>query len=371
MKSLVVFLIATRLAVFFLAIQRPFPLGQGGVASPSLVGGADLPFYQDAAQKMFKEGNFFKETYHTLVKFYSGEAFRGMVAGPVFPFLIWAADYREGHTLALALFFMAVEIAMAWGWLGWLREQGLSGVWLYLFPCLPYSLYFMIAVGSDLLFAAFFSGFFVTYFFKSDQAFLKIPWWVVFLALMILTRPNGMSVLLFVMMDRLFFNARGPHVWRTVGLAAAAFSGCAVVFWPYFAVVSHSTADVGLFGIKLSTYWSGLFPSWPMWLDRPLSLLALAGAKICYLFGIRPSYSGLPTWLVALRMLMGLGLAMGMMELLRNGSTRLRWLMGVFLAPVLAAWTQERLILPIIPILFFYFVQFLNRIRFQRDLAPG
>ena len=115
-----------------------------------------------------------------------------------------------------------------------------------------------------------------------------------------------------------------------------------------------STLRLTYFDVPETEYLAGIYDSLPYWLNLLLSWLSLAGAKILYLVGFRPSYAGTETYIVLLRALPGLIFLPGLIYLFIKGDRSHKFLLALFLLPIVAGASQDRYILPIQPILFLF-----------------
>ena len=125
-------------------------------------------------------------------------------------------------------------------------------------------------------------------------------------------------------------------------------------YLPYFSWVATTSVGAHYFGWLPKQYIDGLWPELPMALNLSLSWLALSGAKVLYLTGLRPSFGDTAAPLVVLRMLPGFIMLPGLFWLLVRAEWRVRLFVAFFLAPILMGISQDRYVLPIQPVLFFY-----------------
>ena len=91
-----------------------------------------------------------------------------------------------------------------------------------------------------------------------------------------------------------------------------------------------------------------------MALNLSLSWLAFLAAKVLYLTGLRPSFGDTAAPMVLLRMLPGFIMLPGLFWLFVQANWRVRLFLFFFLSPIMLGITQDRYILPIQPVLFFY-----------------
>ena len=343
--------IGLRLALFIATSYHPIVADSGTLVSPKIVSGTDLLFYQERQRDIFSAPA--KKSLADYLPFSC--ASQGMLAGPLLPALLQLFRYENGNSWPLALFFLFAGSGMTLAWLRWLQRAGVSPVGLTLFAFLPGPIYYTLCVGTELPFCLLFTVFFISYFKKSwDLA--AVAAWSVMLLLLLLTRPNALAILLFVILDstrRYYSNLSLKRMSVLGGLLAAAllFGG---LFFSYFAIVYKATATKAFFGVPDNQYLEGLYPMFPIWLDRFLSVISLIGAKILYLFGLRPSYSHVSMPYVLFRVASGLFLLPGFIYLFAKGEARHKALVFLFVLPILMVGSQERYSLPIQPLLFFY-----------------
>ncbi len=276
------------------------------------------------------------------------------LAPPFFPTLLHIFDYGPGNTLPLALLFLLVSCLLVAAWLAWLRLHGVGLRWLLLFALIPNPIWFTLNISSDLIFATFFAGFFLSYFSpRASTPGARLVWLGCMLG-MLLTRPNGLALVLFVAIDQAFL--RRPGLSRRtlilIAVPAAIFAAIAsYLLIPHFAVFLKDGGNIGYFGTSQRVYLAGIFDALPGAIDHIVSWIALIGAKFLYFAGLRPSYGDLPLPLLLLRSLPGLILLPGLVYALVRGSGRLRLLLIVMVVPVLMGASQDRYNLPIQPVL--------------------
>ena len=349
-----------RITLFLYALFVPILNEAGQPVSAHIVQqGIDFSFYQQTAEKLFSRP--FSEITDSFKTFYDNP-FEGhydlLIAGPVVPVLIIGFEYRQGNTLPLALFYLGLGIGLLWLWLFWLRGMGAPKILLLLFALLPNPLWFTLNLSSDLPFAACMVVFYLTYFDRQGENRHWIVWGIALL-LLVMTRPNGLSILLFVLIHQTIraYQQRSIHIpafacLSTVTLAAG------IYLLPYFSAVLHALprehASYTYFGYSTQVYFGGIFDLLPKWLDWPLSWLTLLGAKLLYFVGLRPSYGEVAWWIVTLRAGAGLILLPGLVWTAVRGDTKHRLLIGLFLLPFIGGPSQDRYNLAIQPLLFYF-----------------
>jgi hypothetical protein len=348
--------IAVRLLAFLVAAIWPIANEQGQLISPMLADfGIDLAHYQNMRAIYFGDPGSADVLFESQSAADWGQA---MFSGPVLPLLLELFDYRPGHSLPLAVFYLALGCALAAAWLVWLARQGAPPLCLILFALLPNPVWFMLNVSTDLPFAAAAAAFYMVYF-SGPPTVGRLTVSVALALLALAIRPNAVALALFLLIDVAWkAGDRNAHRLMLAGvavivLAAAAFYG------PYlYAFVVSSTNKPLYFGLGQADFFAGVFPGLPEALDRALSLLALVVAKFLALVGLRPSAGDTATLFVLLRAAPGVILLPGLLwGLLRaDGSHRL--LLALFIAPILAGATQDRYMLPVQPILFLFGCRF-------------
>lgn len=344
--------VVARLAVFCFAVAHPFISEGGTLVSPlEMQRGMDIGFYLGSKAYYGQLTENLTKSYHSLVN----EGRQGgpfYLTGPIFPSLLAVSDYREGHTLPLAIFFLLLSCALVSAWLVWLHRQGLSAGWLTLFAVMPNPIWFTINISTDLVFSALFAVFFFVYF-STIQETRRWQYASLLVVLMLLTRPNALSLLLFVVAES-FLNRRQNQVTAWLVLALVLLSGIAAAFYlPYFLAFLDASGQIPYFGIRQTEYLQGIFPNLPL-IGKPLSWLALAAAKALYFCGLRPSYATTSPMLVAARAAGGLVLLPGLVYALVAGGRSVRLLILLLSMPLFVGATQERYNLPYQPVLFFY-----------------
>jgi len=284
--------------------------------------------------------------------------FGHVIAGPVFPLLLGLFDYNSGRTVPMALFYFGLDCVWSIAWLWWFARQNLPLGWMVLFAIAPNPVWFMLVVSPDLVFAALVGFFYFLYF--SEQRTRFMDWaWIAFVILIMFTRPNGYSILLFVLLDGALRHFRQKRF--DVGTITA-FLLLATLFslylYPYFITELRKTAtDPILFGLPTSTYLNGMFEALPRWLDLAVSWIALMVAKVLYFTGLRPSYGATPDLLVVARALPGVILLPGLIWGVLFVGGRQSLFLVLFCLPILLGPSQDRYNLPIYPLLFLFGAQ--------------
>lgn len=352
--------IAARVVVFAASIVWPIPNERGAPVSPLLPQTYfDFEFY---LRSLKQYGGSWADILQTFADFYRTplqNRLGMLISGPVFPALMTAFGFAGGNYLPLAVFYLVLGSVVAAAWLVWLHDMRVGGGWLVVFAVLPNPIWFVLVVSPDLLFAAGFAAFFLAYFSRSTSRTQTIVW-ITALILVVLTRPNSFSVVLFVALDVSwsFLRERRIAPSRALGLTALlVISG--LYLYPYFvAEMSKAGTVLPYFGLTASQYLSGAFSALPHWLDLAVSWVALLGAKLLYLTGLRPSYGVTEPLLVFVRAAQGAVLLPGLVALLLIAPLRERLLVGLYCLPFLLGPSQDRYLLAIYPLLFVYGTRF-------------
>ena len=352
--------IASRIALFFGSMVLPIPNEAGLPISPLTANTAlDLGYYLRARDMYFGETQIIIEHFG---RFFAGNVSGNFIlSGPLFPSLLHVFDYGQDNTLPLSAIYLLLSSGLVAGWLWWLRRHGVGPVWLYLFAVLPTPYWFMLNVSTDLLFAVIVGAFWLLWFDGRPQSLRRMTCVTLIVVIAGLSRPNALSLLLFLSVDLLIWEVvlkeqrqarrRGLLFFVLIAIMMIAF---ALFYAPYFHWVVTGSVGSGYFGRLPEQYLEGLWPNLPRALNLGLSWLGLLGAKILYLTGLRPSFGDTAAPLVVLRMLPGFIMLPGLVWLFLQASWRVRLFVVCFLAPILLGVSQDRYVLPIQPVLFFY-----------------
>jgi len=349
-----------RLAVFVGSMIWPIPNENLVPVSPlHNQGYFDFGFYVESLHQYRTLS--VRELVYKFVEFYQRPfqtQFGHIIAGPVFPALIGVFDYGDTHTIPMAVFYMVLDCAWSVIWIWWFARQKLPLGWMVLFALAPNPIWFMLVISPDLVFATLIGFFYVLYFSGYRIPAVNLAW-IALVLLILLTRPNGYSVLLFILVDGAWRHFREERVdaWTMAAFLTLTFL-FGLYLYPYFITeMRKSAVDHVFFGIPTSAYFSGIFMMLPAWLDITASWFALFVAKVLYFVGLRPSYGATPDILVIARSLPGLILLPGLIWGLTRGGVRQAMFIALFCLPVLLGPSQDRYNLPIYPLLFFFGAQ--------------
>lgn len=378
LNFIISFAIFFRILVFILAIFiNPQDQKKNSLSPLVEQKGIDTPFYQKAAEEyknyglriIYKKTKFFLDELSADPSKASSVEPSKMSPLPLFPLTLIAFDYKQGNTLPLAILYLIMSIAFCIIWLKWLSEKGLPKWSLWIFTIIPGPIYYMLAISTDLMFALFFSIFFTSYFKTNNKE--KDYVWIFALICMTFLRPNVISVILFVLFDKIFFSKKTLNIKniKFIFLAAATLIILAIVSLPYFLVPIGHNLNIDYFGIQHSEYFEGIFNELPQFLNKVISVISLTLAKVFYFVGIRPSWSEIPGYVLFIRSFAGVFLLPGIIYLYIKGDTRIKILFSFFILPILLVVTQDRYNLPVFPILYFYGIIFFKQFFLKAELV--
>jgi len=340
---------AVHAAVFGSAAYFPVAGETERAISPLTVQrGVDFGFYYDFALRLAEPDG--EQGAHAT----SADGERSPIPGIVLPLLLLAFDYGPGHTLPLALGYLALGTGFSAAWLWWLWRQGLSPAALGLFAVLPGPIWLTLNISTDMPFAVAVAAFALAYF-GAGRSLSR--WAIVALALVVavLVRPNGIFLFLFLLAAAVAHLFRGgrPNL-LVIALGAIPVAGLGYYYYPYLLAYLESSQGLSYFGRDQTEYLAGAFPDWPAVLDLLVSWSALLAAKVLYFAGLRPSYGETAAVLVAVRAAPGLILLPGLIWLFARARLEVRLFVGVYLLPFVFGAAQDRYNLAITPFLFYY-----------------
>ncbi|MBS38997.1 MAG: hypothetical protein CMO26_24130 [Thiotrichales bacterium] len=350
--------VAVHVLVPLATLVHPIPNEQGfPVSMLHAAPSSDIFFYLKSRDHFFSAEA--PDAFSHFLRFFSHGVevgqFVPVLSAPVFPIVLLVFDYGPDNTIPLALTYVLLGCILSIVWLKWLHDRGLSLLWLVLFALLPHSVWFTINLGTDLLAAVFFAGFYLSYV-APGRKDVQFSWALVFLILFVLTRPNGLSLLLFfITMECVRLDRASP--WSRYLLPAGgvlASIPLAVYYFPHLLAYTVGTTELTHYGHTAPEYIHGIYESLPRWLDLILSWLSLVAAKILYFFGLRPTYGDTPLLIVLIRAAPGIVFTIGFIYLVCRGSGREKFFVAIYMLPVLLGASQDRYSFPIQPILLLY-----------------
>jgi len=346
--------VAVILLVFFGSLWVPVLNETGNRVSPATIQtSVDIHFYQASAEILFERPD---EIFQLLVDTYSWEGTSPALGPPLFPALLKVFSYGPDNTWPLALLYLVFGCGFMVIWIAVLQKRGMPFIGLAIIALLPQTAWFTISISTDLPFALMVALFF--YFYMDADRSRGVIVWIVLL-LMVVARTNGLAIVLFYTGCLIFADDR-PLRTRLLevlllGIATLLLSG---VYLPsLLGTVEGSYVRFGHFGVGVDDYLDGLFASLPAILDLPLSWATLFGAKTLYVVGLRPSYGDVSLLTLALRSAPGILLLPGLILLMIQAPRRDRYFVLFFLLPIFLGVTQDRYLLPIIPLVAFYGLQ--------------
>ena len=280
---------------------------------------------------------------------------RPLAPGPIFPWLLNISLYPK-QPVVLASASLIASSLLVFGWVMYYRAK-MVPLWgqlsLISFPLL---LWYSIVISTELPMSIalfiFFYGALVT----SRLPFLGSSCALIGFILMLLIRPNSLSLFPAMLLVIILNKGSMPKWYNTtlVILTTFSFAYFVVYYTPYFIMVQESSLVIRYWGLFPQQYSEGLFPNLPLLMDQVISNGALIASKLIYASGLRPSYSDVPGIFIFLRAIGGVLILPGIFYCAYRGSWLERILLLGFLLPLLITVAQERYLLPIAPLLLLY-----------------
>jgi hypothetical protein len=311
--------------------------------------GVDFALFEDSRRALF-ETDFGQIVEGLSQLMFNSSAESLGVIRPVLPVILQLTGYAPGNTLPLAVLYLVISVVWLFFWMRWCRGKSMGRYWLLGFGLLPVPIFWSINISSDLLFAVFVGGFFLA--FEST----RYRWAFLFLVLGVLTRPNGLSLPLFLVLYFALVHGELPVRMRCTVVAVCGVLGIGALPFVWndlynFALYSDQKLLLGYTQVQLL---SGVFDQLPTWINLPASWLSLLGVKMAFFVGLRPSFSDTGLFLVLVRSAAGLILFPGLIWSFLFGSNTHRLFLLCFMAPIFLGLVQERYMLPILPIIYYY-----------------
>lgn len=294
--------------------------------------------------------------------------------GALFPALLGLFEYRQGNTFVFATFHALLGFGLCCTWIVWLAERKIGGFWLALFAVLPSPIWYSMAIQSDLLFSVAVFVFYALISADTPMPPLRLVLSLCLMGICLLIRPNALALIPIALVELHRVSSQMNKTARSVALACVAIAASIAIlyYWPYGLRHLSKSAEFRYFGIIETDYLDGIYPSLPLVFDQLASWTSLVIAKFLYLGGVRPSYSGISWWIVLARSATGVMTVPGLIYVLFWGNHRDRVFCGLFILPFVLGVAQERYLLPIQGILYFYGVLFWERaMRLARDFKAG
>lgn len=345
-----------RLTVFFYLIAFPMANETGDLVSPMIFQlGSDYGFYFGSLE--IYKGSLSDFFAHVMMTFDDPltNLYKFVTSGPVLPILFMVFSYSVDNTLPFSIASLAVGTVTAWLWIVWLHRRELRLFWLLVFAILPSPIWYQVNNSLDTYLALFVALFVFSY--LGDHANRsRVAMGLGAGALATLAKPNGLPLMIFVLVDIvLYYSTKNLWMKAVFLLCAAIIVTIFFLFYlAYLVSFLESSSHFSFFSVPYSRYITGIYDALPAVLDLPLSWLSLIGAKGLYLVGLRPSYGATPLDIVMIRSVPGLILLPGLLWVIFKRPRRMALFLLLFLIPPVIGATQERYLLPIMPIIFYY-----------------
>jgi hypothetical protein len=344
-----------RLIIFFYLMAYPLADESGNLVSPLLFQkGADYSFYMQSLEVY--QGSFL-EIFNRIINTFNApftNLYTFVTSGPFLPALFVVFRYSADNTLPLSLASLTVGTLTACFWVAWLHRRGVPLAWLLVFVLLPSPIWYQVNNSLDTYLALFTAVFVFTYM-GGGASRGRVAMGLGAGIMAILAKPNGLPLIVFMLADIILNHSTRRWLLKAVFILSAA--GLIVVFFlfymTYLISFLESSSHFSFFGIPYGQYLHGMHYALPAVIDLPLSWLSLIGAKILYLVGLRPSYGITPFEIVAIRAAPGLILLPGLLWLAIKRPHREGLFVLLFLIPPFLGATQERYLLPVMPIVFY------------------
>ena len=347
-----------RLAVFFYMIAYPVTNESGDLVSPMIFQrGADHRFYLDSLA--IYQGSF-SDFIAQIIKTFDApfsNLYKFVTSGPILPMLFVIFRYSSENTLPLSIATLTVGTVTAWLWIVCLDRLQVRLRWLLAFAILPSPIWYQINNSLD-TYHALFVALFVLVFLDGEANRTRVAIGLGAGTMATLAKPNGLPLIIFMFIDIILHHST-TRKWLKVAFMTGAAAIMAIFFLFYMTYLIsflESSSHFSFFGVPYARYITGMYESLPVFLDLPLSWFSLIAAKMLYLVGLRPSYGVTPIDIVLIRSAPGLILLPGLLWLLFKRPRRIALFILLFLIPPFLGATQERYLLPVMPIVFYYSV---------------
>jgi hypothetical protein len=345
-----------RIAVFFYLIAFPMANETGNLVSPMIFQlGSDYSFYFDSLR--IYQGSFSDLFAHFIRTFDAPftNLYEFVTSGPVLPILFMVFSYSAENTLPLSIATLAVGTITAWLWIVWLHRRDVRLFWLLVFAILPSPIWYQINNSLD-TYHALFVALFVIAFLGGEANRDRVAMGLGAGTLATLAKPNGLPLMVFMLVDIVLHHSTIKFWLKVVFMlsASAIVAIFSLFYMTYLIAFLESSSHFKFFGVPYTRYLNGMYDALPAIIGLPLSWFSLIVAKILYLVGLRPSYGITPFDIVLIRSVPGLILLPGLLWLLFKRPRREALFVLIFLIPPFLGATQERYLLPIMPIVFYY-----------------
>jgi hypothetical protein len=360
-------------SIFLILAFHPFPHSEKGPISPTLKQyGGDIWFYEQAIEKYSHNIGAVVDEYKNFYQnLFSAQRPKTLVPGPLYPALLAVFDYREQHTLPLAVFYLLLGIVLSLIWINWFHRLGLSLPGLLMFACMPHLIWLSIYISTDLIYALFFAIFYIALFRNLETLTLGGQRWRVYTiygaaVLMTLTRPTSLSINFYLVFILVFYCRKLIRQYPVVTVLFVLFSMASVLYYlPYFLLYADGPQKIyGVYGdivhYGLPSSLAGVAP----FLGKVIFVLT---GKIFYMVGLNPSANGL-WYALALRALYAIPMLVGLVYIFIKESPLLKWLVFFTILPLLIGSVLLRYAFPIQPLLFCYgFMVIANQLSLAKE----
>lgn len=291
---------------------------------------ADLSFYKNFGETKFNLSNFIKN-YLAILSF-DFTQIDNRYPGPLFPLILKITFYNEGFTYFLSILIFVTEVSafLLWSYGKFINYSKLS---LLIFSFMPIPLYFGFLHTTDILFYLLFT---LLYFEISTKLRLKYILLIFFLILLI--RPNSALIFLSCI---IYFGFQKKNLFTVISFIYFAFS----VFYysPYF-FYEMNKLGVGISIIQVNE------------IEQFFLGVYIYFKKVFYLLGFIPSDSR-NIYFYFLRASCGLVFLIGLIYIFYKRESLLDFIFVFCFIFVTASlfFPAYRYILPVTPILIFYF----------------
>ena len=362
-----------RLAVYVYLIVFPIANESGNLVSPMIFQlDADYSFYFDSLE--IYKGSLSEflirvvNSFNAPLTHLSTYTHDFVTSGPVMPLLFIIFRYSVDNTLPLSIATFMIGTITTWLWITWLHRRGIGVFWLLVFAILPNPIWYQVNNSLDTCYALFVALFVIT-FLSKEPNHSRVAIGIGAGSLATLAKPNGLPLIVFLFID-IFLHHLKTKYWAKLAfiLTTIAIVAAFVLFYmAYLVAFFESSRHFTFYGVPYIRYFGGIYDGFPAVVDLPLSWASLIAAKLFYLVGLRPSWGMTSLDLVLIRSAPGLILLPGLLWLLIKRPHRTGLCVLLYLIPPFLGATQERYLLPIMPVVFYYgivaYSVLLNRVR--------
>jgi len=282
--------------------------------------------------------------------------------GPIYPLMLKITDYGITNPLSMKIFTQFCSFGFILLWISYYKKYyrncyAVASIVLILYPMHHF---YSVMVGIDIVYAFLLSFFVYTIRVLDLSVRLTALLSVLLYIAGTLTKPNFLpmvSVIFgYLYIKRRDFDSRieyASYLFMLVGITSLML----YYYLPYYLYYVDSSAKlITYFGHTTEELMGAVTGVQLGWFDSILSTILLGISKMLYLFGIRPSYTALDNWLLVLRCLTGVPLFIGAIIMFKRLELFETSVVLLIILPVLTGATQERYLLPILPLLLANFI---------------